>query len=206
MFQEKISFEQALLLEKENKIVIYNPNVVESIYSNVKEWQDNWNTLRKTFRKVPVQRLSSFANFEYLIEHKFIENSEPVTVNWVYMYGQDISTRVKLNESNSKGRYVYVLTNVAYPDICKIGKAVTPSERVKQINGAGTVSEWVLKYALPVTDDFLVENLVHQMLAHLRLSSHQGSSREFFSISLEEAISTIEKMGFEFSTNPPIYY
>jgi hypothetical protein len=206
MFQEKISFEQALLLEKENKIVIYNPNVVESIYSNVKEWQDNWNTLRKTFRKVPVQRLSSFANFEYLIEHKFIENSEPVIVNWVYMYGQDISTRVKLNESNSKGRYVYVLTNVAYPDICKIGKAVTPSERVKQINGAGIVSEWVLKYALPVTDDFLVENLVHQMLENLRLSSHQGSSREFFSISLEEAISTIERIGENFATAKPIYY
>ena len=206
MFQEKISFEQALLLEKENKIVIYNPNVVESIYSNVKEWQDNWNTLRKTFRKVSVQKLSSFANFEYLIEHKFIENGDPVTVNWVYMYGQDTATKVRLEEANSKGRYVYVLTNVAYPDICKIGKAVTPSERVKQINGAGTVSEWVLKYALPVTDDFLVENLVHQMLENLRLSSHQGSSREFFSISLEEAISTIEKMGFEFSTNSPIYY
>jgi FMN-dependent NADH-azoreductase len=57
MFQEKISFEQALLLEKENKIVIYNPNVVESIYSNVKEWQDNWNTLRKTFRKVSCSKI-----------------------------------------------------------------------------------------------------------------------------------------------------
>ena len=206
MFQEKISFEQALLLEKENKIVIYNPNVVESIYSNVKEWQDNWNILRKTFRKVPVQRLSSFANFEYLIEHKFIENGDPVTVNWVYMYGQDIATKVRLEEANSKGQYVYILTNIAFPGICKIGKAVTPSKRVKQINSAGTVSEWVLKYALPVSDDYKVETEVHRELASIRMSSYQGSQREFFKIEFEEAVKVIERIGSMFITSKPIYY
>jgi hypothetical protein len=206
MFQEKISFEQALLLEKENKIVIYNPNVVESIYSNVKEWQDNWNTLRKTFRKVSVQKLSSFANFEYLIEHKFIENGDPVTVNWVYMYGQDIDTKVRLEEANSKGQYVYILTNIAFPGICKIGKAVTPSKRVKQINNAGTVSEWVLKYALPVSDDYKVETEVHKELASIRMSSYQGSQREFFKIEFEEAVKVIERIGSMFVTSKPIYY
>lgn len=206
MFQEKISFEQALLLEKENKIVIYNPNVVESIYSNVKEWQDNWNTLRKTFRKVSVQKLSSFANFEYLIEHKFIENGDPVTVNWVYMYGQDTATKVRLEEANSKGQYVYILTNIAFPGVCKIGKAVTPSKRVKQINSAGTVSEWVLKYALPVSDDYKVETEVHRELASIRMSSYQGSQREFFKIEFEEAVKVIERIGSMFVTSKPIYY
>jgi hypothetical protein len=122
------------------------------------------------------------------------------------MYGKTRVGREQLDRSFTKGKYVYVLTNVAYPGVCKIGKAVNPQERIKQINNAGVVSEWELKYALPVSDDFLVENLVHQELATLRLSSHQGSSREFFSVSLEEAISTIEKIGYEFSTNPPIYY
>lgn len=206
MFQEKISFEEALLLEEEGKIIIYNPNVVESIYSSVKEWKDNWDTLRKTFRKVPVQKLSSFANFEYLIEYKFIEDSDPITINWVYMYGQDTDTKVKLDEANSKGQYVYILTNIAYPGICKIGKAVTPSKRVRQINGAGTVSEWVLKYALPVNDDYKVENLVHQELSYLRMSSFQGSSREFFKIEVEEAIKCIEILGKNFTTSKPIYY
>ena len=206
MFQEKISFEQALLLEKENKIVIYNPNVVESIYSNVKEWQDNWNTLRKTFRKVSVQKLSSFANFEYLIEHKFIENGDPVTVNWVYMYGQDTDTKVRLEEANSKGQYVYILTNIAFPGVCKIGKAVTPSKRVKQINSAGTVSEWVLKYALPVSDDYKVETEVHRELASIRMSSYQGSQREFFKIEFEETVKVIERIGSMFVTSKPIYY
>jgi hypothetical protein len=206
MYQEKITFEEALLLEEQGKIIIYNPNTVTSVYSDVKEWNDNWEELRKKFRKIPIQNLSSFCNLEYLIEHKFIEDGEEGNVNWVYMYGQDITTRVRLNESTSKGQWVYILTNEAYPGICKIGKAVTPSDRVKQINSAGTVSEWKLRYALPVSDDYKVENLVHQDLSALRRSSHQGSSREFFDIEFEDAIKIIERLGEDFATAKPIYY
>ena len=175
MYQEVISLEEALILENKEKIVIYNPNNVESIFSQIKEWNLNWETLRKKYRKVSSKNLPSFCNFEYIIEHKFMEGTDPVTTNWVYMYGQAIDTKVKLDEAHSKGQYVYILTNIAYPGICKIGKAVAPSKRVKQINSAGTVSEWVLKYALPVSDDYKVENIVHQELSYLRKSSHQGS-------------------------------
>lgn len=206
MYQEKISFEKALELENQGQITIYNPNNVESIFSTVKEWKDNWDKLRKTFRKVPIHKLTSFANFEYLIEYKFIEEGDPIKINWVYMYGQDESTRIKLNESTSKGQYVYILTNKCYPGICKIGKAVTPSKRVKQINGAGTVCEWELKYALPVTDDYKVETEVHKELSYIRMSSLEGSSREFFQIEFDEAVKVIERIGENFATAKPIYY
>jgi len=206
MYQEKITFQEALLLEKENKIIIYNPNTVESVYSNVEEWKNNWNTLRKKYRRIDVNKLSNFANFEYLIEHKFMKDETSNEVCWVYMYGQGVEGRMRLEEANSKGKYVYILTNIAYPGICKIGKAVTPSKRVKQINGAGIVSEWVLRYALPVSDDYKVEDLVHQELSYLRMSSHQGSNREFFEIKVEEAIKCIEILGKDFITAKPIYY
>lgn len=206
MYQEKISFEEALELENKGKIIIYNPNNVESVFSTVKKWKNNWDNLRKTYRKVPIHKLVSFANFEYLIEHKFIEDGDPVKINWVYMYGQTTGTKVKLDEANSKGQYVYILTNIAYPGFCKIGKAVTPSKRVKQLNGAGTVSEWVLRYALPVSDDYKVESKVHEVLENVRRSSHQGSSREFFEISFEDAVKTIEQIGEMFATGKPIYY
>lgn len=206
MYQERISFEEALLLEEKGEIIIYNPNNVSSIFSTVEEWKNNWNTLRKKYRKIPTQRLASFANFEYLIEYKFIEDADPITVNWVYMYGQSKATRVKLDEANSKGQYVYILTNIAYPGVCKIGKAVTPSKRVRQINSAGTVSEWELKYALPVSDDYKVENEVHKVLSHLRMSSHQGSSREFFDIEFDNAILVIENVASEFKTGKAIFY
>lgn len=207
MYRETISLEKALELEAKGEIIIYNPNTVESLYSTVESWKNHWNSMRKRFPKVPIYKLASFANFDYLIEYKHTEyDADPITTRWVYMYGQSKGIRVKLEEANSKGQYVYILTNKAYPGYCKIGKAVSPSRRVKQINGAGTVSEWVLRFALPVNDDYKVEGMIHKELEYLRRSSYEGSSREFFEISFEEAIKTVMKIGEPFTTSDPIYY
>lgn len=206
---EVISIHKALILEARSDIEIYATNRVSSPlnkFPNFNKWKTNWDELALRYHKIPTHKLASFVNFDYSIEYKFQEEGEEGTVSWVYMYGKTRAGREQLDRAFTKGKYVYVLINVAYPGVCKIGKAVNPQERIKQINNAGVVSEWELKYALPVSDDFLVENLVHQELAALRLNSHQGSSREFFSISLEEAISTIEKIGFNFKTDSSIYY
>jgi hypothetical protein len=122
------------------------------------------------------------------------------------MYAKCVASKARLNEATSKGKYVYVLTNIAYPGICKIGKAISPSRRIKEINGAGTVSEWELKYAIPVTDDYKVEGIVHKNLEHLRMDSHQGSSREFFLIDFKKAIDEIESVAELFYVDKPIYY
>ena len=209
MLENTITLEEAISLEMQGKIIIYNPETIMSPISNAFEnlgWNFNWNELRKQFRKVSIQNLPRFVDFEYRIEHKFIENIEPFSTCWVYMYAKDVGGVIKLNELSSRGQYVYILTNIAYPGICKIGKAVTPSKRVKQINGAGTVSEWELKYAIQVTDDYKVEGLVHKNLEHLRMSSYQGSSREFFLISFEDAIKEVESIAELFFVSKPIYY
>lgn len=209
MLEETITLEEALSLEAQEKIIIYNPETVVSPISNLFEnlgWNYNWKELRKQFRKISVQKLPQFVDFEYRIEHKFRQDGEENTWVWVYMYAKNVVDKVRLDEANSKGQYVYILTNVAYPGICKIGKAVAPSKRVKQINGAGTVSEWILRYAIPVTDDYKVEGLVHKNLEHLRMDSHQGSSREFFLVSFEDAIKEIETVAESFYVSKPIFY
>ena len=122
------------------------------------------------------------------------------------MYAKGVVSKARLDEVTSKGQFVYILTNIAYPGICKIGKAVSPTKRIKQINGAGTVSEWVLKYAIPVTDDYKVEGMVHKNLEHLRMDSYQGSKREFFLIDFEQAVNEIELVAEHFYVNKPTYY
>jgi hypothetical protein len=57
-----------------------------------------------------------------------------------------------------------------------------------------------------VSDDYKVESIVHKTLEHLRMNTFQGSSREFFSISLKEAIKVIEDLGQEFKTDKGVYY
>jgi hypothetical protein len=209
MLEETITLEEALSLEAQEKIIIYNPETVMSPISNLFEnrgWTYNWKELRKQFRKVSVQKLPQFVDFEYRIEHKYRQEGEQNTWVWVYMYAKGVASKARLDEVTSKGKFVYILTNVAYPGICKIGKAVTPSKRVKQINGAGTVSEWVLRYAIPVTDDYKVEGMVHKNLEHLRMDSHQGSSREFFLINFKTAINEIESVAEHFYVDKPTYY
>lgn len=206
MLREVISLNKAKQMEHNGEIQLYNPNTVNSFLSENLTWNENWIKLRQKYRKISLTKLPDFIDFEYIVEAKFIENAEPFTLSWVYMYGKRVSDRVKLDEINSKGKYVYILTNIAYPGICKIGKAVTPSKRIKQINGAGTVSEWELRYALPVSDDYKVENLIHKELEHLRMSSFQGSSREFFEINFKDAIKIVEKLGEDFATASPILY
>lgn len=200
---------QAIEMENTNDICIYHSGRTLSPLNYLPQfsiWKQNWKDLISKYRKIPLNKLFNFIDFDYKIEYKFEREDEPYTVNWVYMYAKGMAGKVQLDEANSKGKYVYILTNIAYPGYCKIGKAITPSKRVKQINGAGTVSEWKLEYALPVTNDYTVEKLVHSELEYLRRDSHQGSPREFFEINLEDALKVLEFIGKDFITGKLIKY
>jgi hypothetical protein len=206
MYKEVISLEEALLLEKEGKITIFNPTKLNIPEISEKRWFTNWENLRSHYRKIPVWKLKEFANLNYAIEHKFIAQEDPPTVSWVYIYGQEVTEGIKLNQLYSRGQYIYILTNPDHPDIVKIGKAVNPQKRVKQINNAGVRMEWDLEWALPVTDDYKVESLIHKELEALRTTSYKGSSREYFQISLEKAKEKILYLAQDFITGEPTNY
>jgi hypothetical protein len=204
-----IQYTQAKEMEINGDLIIYNTDRVVTPLNqnpNFSLWVENFQKLKQKFKKVPLHRLIEFLDFDYIIEYKHQEQGDALTIVWSYSYGKTPDSAYVLEKSFNKGKYVYILTNEAYPNICKIGKAIQPTHRVTKINGSGTVSEWQLRWALPVTDDYKVENIVHRTLEHLRMSSFQGSSREFFSISLEEAIKVIEDLGQEFKTDKGIYY
>ncbi len=101
---------------------------------------------------------------------------------------------------------MYILTNPAHPNLVKIGKAVNPEDRIKGINGAGIVSEWELRIAYPVTDDYKVENIVHRHFEDRRVDSLQGSSREFFKVSFDEAVKVLDYLSKDFFAGDPKVY
>jgi hypothetical protein len=206
----QINLTQAREMESRGELIIYHTNSTQSSlndYSQFSLWKSNFQELAQKYKKIPRGKLLDFLSFDFIIEHKEeLMNQEPSQLVWTYMYGKNAESALKFHHSTTKGQYVYVLTNEAYPNICKIGKAIAPISRVKQINGAGTVSEWQLRWALPVSDDYAVESIVHKHLEDVRMSSFQGSSREFFQISLEEAIQTIENFGEMFKTSDGIRY
>jgi hypothetical protein len=207
---ETINISQALKMESHGELILYHTNSAQSSlneYSQFSSWKSNFQELKTKYKKIPRGKLLDFLSFDFVIEHKeelIWQDSQQLV--WTYMYGNRCESALKLHHSTTKGQYVYVLTNEAYPGICKIGKAVSPISRVKQINGAGIVSEWQLRWALPVSDGYALETIVHQHLETVRMNSFQGSSREFFEITLEEAIQTIEDFGEMFKVNEGIYY
>jgi hypothetical protein len=209
MVTETLSLNEALDLESKGDIKIYQHHDIASPLDKLPEsvqWKQNWEEVRKKYRKVNLTKLPKFLDFEYQIEYKFREGEDPIVINWVYLYAKDIKELEKIDQAASKGQYVYILTNVAYPNLCKIGKAVSPQKRIKQINGAGVVVEWELKYAIPVVDDYKVEHMIHQNLEAVRMDSFQGSSREFFNISFNEAIKVVEGVAKDFQNGEPTYY
>ena len=206
MRTDKITLEEAIEMESKSEIFIYFTNQVDLGNMFNPLWSQNYQDILKKYRKVSIGDILDYLDPEYLIEVQLPFDLETKTLNWVYLYGKIQKTKQLLDQNSENGRYVYILTNPAYPNLCKIGKAVNPQKRVKQINGAGVMSEWILKYALPVVDDYLVEFLVHKHLSSSRCDNHQGSSREYFEISVKEAIEVIENLGKDFKKGEPTYY
>ena len=207
---QSINVSQAREMEFYDDLIIYHTGGTQSSLNQLPQfssWRNNFQELTQKYRKIPRGKLIDFLSFDFIIEHKEeLLDQDPPQLVWTYMYGKNAESALKFHHSTTKGQYVYVLTNEAYPEVCKIGKAVSPISRVKQINGAGTVSEWQLRWALPVSDGYALESVVHQHLEGVRMSSFQGSSREFFQISLEEAIQTVENFGEMFKTSDGIHY
>jgi hypothetical protein len=163
MAYRKISLERALELERLNLIRIYYPgNNLYTFHDRVSDWVNNFKELSYKYKKVGVGSLFDFVGVEYIIDVLVQEDPVNSKYSWVYLYGQDMSA---INDRESKERranFVYILTNKSYPNLVKIGKAVNPSLRVEQINGAGVKSEWVLRYSHPVSNDYKVENMMHR--------------------------------------------
>jgi hypothetical protein len=98
------------------------------------------------------------------------------------------------NESskNSLGGYIYILTNKSFPGKCKIGfTTLTPTQRLKQINGTGVINDWELIYDYKCSRPYDMEQTIHLKLSDLRVRT----DREFFDIEVNKAIELINEIG-----------
>ena len=209
MRRSHISLFELAVLESQGFVNIYcmlNPSTVPNVPAKIPQYYDNFQKLLQKYPRIPSESILDFIGCEYVSEIEVRSKDDRGAITWILLYAKDKLKLQDLDRARSSGKYVYVLTNDAYPNLCKIGKAVNPESRINGINSAGTVSEWVLRYALPVTDDYKVENLVHRHFAEFRRDSIQGSSREFFEVDFETAIKAVEYFGKDFYVGEPIIY
>lgn len=193
-----LTLEQALELEDQGLLEIYNIGKDLDFHPSAYNWASNFQELSYRHNHVDIEDLLEFIQVEYKISVLTKVDEERHSYTWINLYAT-LSEKARRRQI-PKGRYVYILTNKAYPGLVKIGKAVNPLQRIKGINSAGVLSEWDLRVALPVVNDYKVENALHHQFAAHRVDSDQGSSREFFRISYESALDALLSFKDDFGT------
>jgi hypothetical protein len=205
MQYKTITFDQAIELYNQGFIELYYPGTLPST-SEYYPYAVNFEQAAFKYRKIPISNLLGFLNCEYICDKIIGFDEETSSITWIYLYGKDKARLRQWEENKTKGQFVYILTNPRYPELVKIGKAVNPINRLESINSAGTISEWTLRYAQPVLDDYKVENLVHKHFEHLRRDSDQGHSREFFEVSFDQAVQALTYYSQDYWAGEPIVY
>ena len=209
MRRKHISLFELALLESQGYITIYcilNPSTVPNVPGKLPEYYNNFQNLLLKYPRIPCDRILDFIGCEYASDIEVRSRDDSGAITWILLYAKDKLKLQDRERAELSGKYVYVLTNEAYPNLCKVGKAVNPQDRMKGVNSAGTVSEWVLRFALPVTNDYKVENLVHRHLQEFRRDSDQGHAREFFEVDFETAVKAVEYFGKDFYAGESIIY
>ena len=204
MRYKKLTLEQALDLEDSGQIEIYYPGGTQNkdyFHDRVDRWTENYQAKAYKYRRIPLGNLLDFLNINYIIDVLTNTDQETGKYTWTYLYAKEISELHR--QEIKKGQYVYILTNKAYPGLCKIGKAVDPQSRVKIINGAGVLEEWDLRFIQPVVDDYRVERYMHKIFSRFRKSSSKGASREFFEIDYQDAKAALLDLAVDFSDGEP---
>ena len=205
MLTVKITFDQALKLDKQGKILIFDTSDDSSYHERAKEWQDNFLQLRTKARHISPQHIPEHFNARYLIEKTIKVND--YTYIWKYLKAIDSTSMGGITEDDIE--YVYALTNKGYPDLIKIGMTRnTPEHRLKQINGTGTVDLWEVKFAFPVIPSagMKVEQQVHKYFQEYRHHVQHENDREMFKINIFTAMDKIREIGSMFQAGNPIIY
>ena len=98
-----------------------------------------------------------------------------------------------LNSSANNG-FVYVLHKPSQPGVTKIGMTDrTVEERIKEINSAtGVIIPWEIGFQFPCQNALALEKEIHNYF------SARNITKEGFSVTLEEAIQTINELGTKY--------
>lgn len=102
---------------------------------------------------------------------------------------------IHISKPITGAQYIYILTNTTMPGLVKIGFTKNkPSDRVKQINSAtGVAQDFTVEYQYPCFNAHDLENEIHTYLDSSGFRVNK--KKEFFNISVSEAISVVEKLG-----------
>ena len=99
--------------------------------------------------------------------------------------------------------FIYIMSNQAYSGDLKIGQTKNdPEERRKDLGSTGVLHDYVLEYWVLSEDYESLEREIHRCLAKQRVRN----DREFFTISVPEAINKIREIAGDRIESDKVFY
>lgn len=99
--------------------------------------------------------------------------------------------------------FIYIMSNPAYPGDLKIGQTKNdPEERRKELGSTGVLHDYVLEYRALSEEYESLEREIHRSLAKQRVRP----DREFFTISVPEAINKIREIAGDRIESDKVFY
>ena len=99
--------------------------------------------------------------------------------------------------------FIYILSNPSHPGLLKIGQTgKDPEERRKELGSTGVVEDFVLEYRALSEDYASIEREIHRALASVRTNP----KKEFFSISVPEAVNKIREISGNRIESDRVFY
>lgn len=195
-----IPYDQAIEMQNSGQITLVDVSGTQLKPADTKYgqlWKDNFSDLQIKVPHISPDKILDFFSAKYvteLLETKPYGDCYQYT--WRYLYGLQNNQVHKLLDDSVE--YVYILVNSGYPNLVKIGMTTNKiNTRVTSINATGTVHEWVARFAVAISkgNAYKVEQQVHKALAHVRVCSDGGNSREFFEIDPLTALDKVKEVG-----------
>jgi|TARA_R110000751_G_scaffold78034_1_gene157328 hypothetical protein len=122
------------------------------------------------------------------VNGKYVPKSHPLYKAGNYRTFDDAAFSSLTNYNNTKSGHVYAMTNAAWPEWVKIGKAVDAEDRLSSYQTSSPMRDYTMIHYAYSDDRNVSERQAHEQAAKL------GEKRnEWFKISREEAIVVIEQ-------------
>ena len=109
------------------------------------------------------------------------------TATQLHELGVDIGTADRAEQTEKRG-FVYIITNKAWPEYVKIGRAFDPDARLSGYQTSCPYRDYELRYAVYFNDCYQAERSVHYMLDKWRRGG------EWFFADVEEATQLIDRL------------
>ena len=133
-----------------------------------------------------------FNKLSMYINGKYISRKHPLYKPGRYKSYDDAWSHVELDERTTEG-YVYIISNKAWSNWYKVGKAVSADDRLNGYQTSSPYRDYELLYAVAVENRHQAEAQAHKKLKEI--SEHEHYSGEWFNIALDkikEVLDTVE--------------